>query len=151
MYRSLLLILWFGLITAPGAYAGGNRGSCRELLQNESDLDKVFELSKLVFVAQISPRPGINKQIYNYRVFPPELKGKVPEQGFITYEDGCKPLAQDAIYVFFLVSLKEKIQGFNSIFMSLPNGGPGYGWIAEWLEGKTIENKKSGDRSRNSE
>ena len=142
MYRSLLLILWFGLVAAPGAHADGNRGSCRELLQNEADLDKVFNLSKLVFVAQITPRPGINKQIYNYRIFPPELKGKVPEQGFITFEDGCKPLAQDAIYVFFLVSLKEKIQGFNSIFMSLPNGGPGYTWIADWIEGKTSGNRK---------
>lgn len=142
MYRSLLLILWFGLVTAPGAYADGNRGSCRQLLQNEADLDKVFDLSKLVFVAQITPRSGINKQIYNYHLFPPELKGKVPEKGFITFEDGCKPLAQNAIYVFFLESLKEKAQGFNSIFMALPNGGPGYTWIADWIEGKTSGNRK---------
>jgi len=116
------------------------------LLQNESDLDKVYELSKLVFVAQISPRPGVNRQIYNYRIFPPVLKGKVPEQGFITFKEECKPMAQNAIYVFFLVSMKEKIQGFNAIFMSLPDG-PGYSWIADWIEGKTAGNKKTGDRT----
>lgn len=145
----MLLILWLGVITVPCAYAEGNTGPCRELLQNESDLDKVYELSKLVFIAQISPRAGVNRQIYNYRLFPPVLKGKVPEQGFITFRPECKPLTPNAIYVFFLVSMKEKIQGFNSIFMSLPDGGPGFTWIADWIEGKTGGDKKSEDGSQN--
>ena len=140
MYRCLLFSLLVVVITVPIVYADVNNGPCRVLLQNESDLDKVYELSKLVFVAQISPRPGVNRQIYNYRIFPPVLKGDVPERGFLTFREECKPLAQNAIYVFFLVSMKEKIQGFNAIFMSLPDG-PGYSWIADWVEGKIAGNR----------
>jgi len=146
MYRYLLLSLWIGLITVPFAIAEVNKDPCRELLQNESDLDKVYELSKLVFIAELTPRPGINPQVYNYRVYEPALKGKVPERGFITFADGCKPMASNTIYVLFLVSLKEKIQGFNASFLSLPDGGPGYTWIADWIAGKTIEKQKPEDR-----
>lgn len=150
MYRFFIFILLLGFIQVASVYADGNTGACRQLLQNEADLNKVYDLSKLVFVARITPRPGVNKQIYNYRVYPPELKGQVPKQGFITFEHGCKPLAADSIYVFFLVSLKEKIQGFNAIFMSLPNG-PGYTWIADWVEGKTTKSEKTDSRSQKSE
>ena len=143
MYRYLLLSLWIGLITVPFAIAEVNKDPCRELLQNESDLDKVYELSKLVFIAELTPRPGINPQIYNYRVYEPALKGKVPERGFITFADGCKPMARHSIYVLFLVSLKEKIQGFNASFLSLPDGGPGYTWIADWVDEKIPGSRKS--------
>ena len=150
MYRRLLLCLWFGLVAAPFTHAEGDKDPCRELLQDESDLNNVYELSNMVFIAEITPRPGINPQIYNFHAYKPFLKGDVPEQGFITFADGCKPRAGKAIYVFFLDSLKEKIQGFNSIFMSLPDG-PGYTWIADWVEGKTSEKKKSGVRIQKSE
>ena len=135
MYRCLLFSFLIVVITVQVAFAEGGNDPCRELLKNESDLDKVYDLSGMVFVAEITPRPGVNRQIYNYRVYKPVLKGQVPEQGHITFVGACRPRASRAVYVFFLDSMKEKIQGFNSIFMSLPDG-PGYTWIADWIEQK---------------
>ena len=142
MRRYLTLILLLGWFSIPTAYAQGGRDPCRPLLQSDADLDKVYELSKLVFVARITPRSDINRQIYNYRIYPPALKGRVPARGFITFEPGCKPMARDSVYVFFLNSLKEEIQGFNSVFLSLPEGGPGYTWVAEWIERKRAGSQK---------
>ena len=147
IYRYLFLGLLVGFFPLYFVHADENKDPCRELLKDESDLDKVYELSDMVFIAEITPRPGINPQIYNYRVYKPVLKGQVPEQGFITFAGACKPRASRAVYVFFLDSLKEKIQGFNSVFMSLPDG-PGYTWIADWIDGKI---GKSGARSQESE
>ena len=107
---------------------------CNELLKNESDLDYIFDLSDLVFIAQLSPRKGVNEQIYNYHVFDPVLKGNDIPDGFLTFADSCSPRDKEAIYVFFLASFKEKISGFNAIFFSLPDGGPGFTWIADWIE-----------------
>lgn len=148
MYRSFAFFFLILVISFPVAYADAAKDPCRELLKDESDLDKVYELSDMVFIAEITPRPGINRQIYNYRVYNPVLKGQVPERGFITFAGSCSPRASRAVYVFFLDSLQEKVQGFNSIFMSLPDG-PGYTWIADWVEGKT--NQESGARNQKSE
>lgn len=150
MYRCLLFSLLVLVIAVPIVYADAVKDPCRVLLQNESDLDKVYELSKLVFVAELTPRPGVNRQIYNFRVYDPVLKGDVPEHGFVTFADGCKPMARNTIYVFFLVSLKEKIQGFNAVFLSLPDG-PGYTWIADWIDEKILGRQESEVRSQKKE
>ena len=147
VYRSLLLSLCVGLACVSTTFAETNDMTCRELLKNESDLEKVYEVSEMVFIAEIDPRVGVNQQIYNYRVFDPILKGAVPGKGVITFADGCAPRARTAIYLFFLDSLREKIAGFNAIFFSLPDGGPGYTWIADWVEEKIGENQKTEVRS----
>lgn len=109
---------------------------CPELLKDEKDLDYVYEQSELVFIAQISPRGGVNDAIYNYKAFDPVLQGQVEPNGFITFDDACRPRDDEAIYLFFLEDIKEKIAGYNAAFFSLPNGGPGYTWIADWIESK---------------
>ena len=151
MYRDLIFILLFGCLSISAVYAQGDSDPCRPLLQSDADLDKVYDLSKLVFVARITPRSDINRQIYNYRIYPPVLKGSVPARGFITFRPGCRPMARDSVYVFFLNSLKEEVQGFNSAFLSLPEGGPGYTWVAEWIEGKRGGNQETEARSQEKE
>ena len=148
--RSLLLSFLAGLAAITTANAETEDITCRELLKNESDLDKVYELSEMVFIAEINPRGGVNNQIYDYRVFDPILKGNVPESGILTFADGCAPLTRQAIYLFFLDSMNEKIAGFNAIFFTLPGGGPGYSWIADWVEAKVSENVDPGGENRNS-
>lgn len=121
--------------------------SCPELLKNESDLDRVYDLSNLVFIARIRPRNSINPQIFNYQRFDPVIKGDLPEQGFVTFADSCYPKAEDSIYLFMLDSLDEKVEGYNAVFFSLPDGGPGFTWIAEWIEAKI--NESVGDDAEN--
>lgn len=135
MIRNFFSILLLALIAFPCA-AQFNGSACPELLQNEGDLNKVYDQSKLVFIARITPRNNINPRIYNFKRYDPVLKGKVPEKGFVTFARNCLPRTNDAIYLFMLNSLDEKIQGFNAIFFSLPNGGPGFRWIADWIETK---------------
>ena len=136
MSRNLFtLLLLTSLIAIHGA-AQAQDDTCKELLQNEGDLDKVYNVSKLVFVARIQPRNSINPQIYNFKTYDPVLKGKVPEQGFVTFAKNCKPRAEESVYLFMLNELDEKIAGYNAIFLSLPAGGPGYRWIADWLATK---------------
>ena len=135
MYRYLITVFLLIVIFIP---AGGRAGetACPELLKNERDLDKVYDLSKLVFIARISPRNEINPRIYNFKRFDPVLKGDVPEQGFITFSESCAPKIKDSIYLFMLNGLDEKIEGYNAIFFALPDGGPGFRWIADWIESK---------------
>lgn len=109
---------------------------CPELLKNEHDLDMVYNLSSLVFIARINPRNKINQQIFNFHRFDPVLKGDVPKDGFITFSASCYPRVEDSIYLFMLNSLDEKVAGFNAIFFSLPDDGPGFRWIADWVEAK---------------
>lgn len=135
MIRNFFTLFLFAFITIYGTVQA-QEDTCKELLQNESDLDKVYNVSKLVFVARIQPRNSINPQIYNFKRYDPVLKGKVPEQGFVTFANGCKPRADDSVYLFMLNSLDEKIAGYNAVFLSLPDGGPGYRWIADWITTK---------------
>jgi len=149
--RCLFAVFCLGIFLVPFTFAQESNITCRELLKNESDLDKVYDLSDMVFIAEIDPREGVNQQIYNYRVFEPVLKGVIPQEGIVTFAHGCEPRTRTAIYIFFLDSLKEKIAGFNAIFFSLPDGGPGYTWIADWVEEKIGGNMKSEDRSQDLE
>lgn len=135
MARYLILVLMFFMAGIP-AMGRAEETSCPELLKNESDLDEVYNLSKLVFIARISPRSEINPRIYNFKRFDPVLKGNVPEQGFVTFSEGCLPQTEDSVYLFMLNSLDEKIEGYNAIFFSLPDGGPGFRWIADWITTK---------------
>ena len=135
MIRNLFSILLLTMIAFQcAAQAKGN--SCPELLKDEGDLNRVYDQSKLVFIARISPRNSINPRIYNFKRYDPVLKGKVPEQGFVTFAGNCLPRTNDAIYLFMLNRLDEKIQGYNAIFFSLPDGGPGFRWIADWITTK---------------
>ena len=135
MIRYIFSILLLTLITFQ-CTAQVKSNSCPELLKNEGDLNRVYDQSKLVFIARITPRNAINPHIYDFKRYDPVLKGKVPEQGFVTFADDCLPRTNDAIYLFMLNRLDEKIQGFNAIFFSLPDGGPGFRWIADWIETK---------------
>lgn len=133
MMRNLftLSLLTFLVVVHGDVLAQEN--TCKELLENEADLNKVYDVSKLVFVARIQPRNSINPQIYNFKTYDPVLKGDVPEHGFVTFAQGCKPRAEDSVYLFMLNRLDEEIQGFNAVFLSLPDGGPGYRWVADWI------------------
>lgn len=135
MNRNLVLFLILMFIAIP-VMAQADNTSCPELLKDENDLDKVYNLSKFVFIARISPRNEINPLIYNFKRYDPVLKGNVPERGFVTFSDKCAPPINDAIYLFLLNSLDEKIEGYNALFFALPDGGPGYRWIADWVETK---------------
>ena len=136
LITALLLI-----VVAIPAVTQAQAPSCPELLRNESDLDKVYNMSKLVFIARIRPRNKINPHIYNFNRYEPVLKGKVPEQGFITFADNCAPRTDDTIYLFMLNRLDEKIGGYNAVFFSLPDGGPGFRWIADWIATKIPKQK----------
>lgn len=148
MKRLLANIILTGMLLLS-LQVQGQDNYCIELLKDEDDLDLVYEQSELVFIARISPRNNLNTQIFNFRRFDPVLKGNVPEEGFITFADNCYPKTEDAIYLFMLNSLDERIEGFNAIFFSLPDGGPGYTWIADWVEMRI--DRKAGVGSRGSE
>lgn len=145
MIRNLFTLLLFMFIAIHGTVQA-QENTCKELLQNEGDLDKVYDVSKLVFVARIQPRNSINPQIYNFKRYDPVLKGKVPEQGFVTFAKGCKPRAEDSVYLFMLNRIDEEIQGYNAIFLSLPDGGPGYRWIADWIATKMPKQTGDGEK-----
>ena len=145
MRSYLIKFLLAGLLLPFQIQAQHDR--CPELLKNESDLNRVFELSQMVFIARIKPRNNLNRQIFDFERYEPVLKGDVPVQGFVTFAEGCYPRAEDAIYMFLLNSVDEKIEGFNAVFFSLPDGGPGFNWIADWVELKM----KSGARSQKTE
>ena len=135
MNRYLILICLLIYSAVPFAVQA-QEDACPQLLKNETDLDKVYDLSKLVFIARISPRNAINPHIFNFQRYEPVLKGDVPEQGFLTFADRCMPQVNDSIYLFMLNSLDEKVEGYNAIFFALPDGGPGFTWIADWIESK---------------
>jgi len=135
MIRFLILIYLMLLVVTP-AVIQAQEDICPQLLKSEKDLDKVYDLSKLVFIARISPRNAINPHIFDFKRYDPVLKGDVPEQGFLTFADRCMPQVNDSIYLFMLNRLDEKIEGFNAIFFALPDGGPGFTWIADWIESK---------------
>ena len=107
---------------------------CPVLLKDERDLDRLYQDSELVFIASIEPRNSLNTQIYNFHLFEPVLKGDVPKSGHVTFARHCQPLTDRAIYLFLLNSLEEEIEGYNAIFFSLPDEGPGFTWIADWVE-----------------
>lgn len=132
-----ILFIIFCVCLLPSSMLNAEINDCADLLKNEYDLDRVYDLSELVFIAQIKPRPGPNPQIYNYELFEPVLKGEMLDKGFITFQGGCLPKADDVIYLFFLNSLKEKVNGGNHIFFAVSVNGPGYTWIAEWIREKT--------------
>jgi hypothetical protein len=133
-FAALIFILMYILCYINPVIAQENL--CPELLKNEKDLHLVYEQSSLVFIAQITPRKGPNDAIYNYTTFDPILRGEVEPDGFITFDDTCYPKDNEAIYLFLLEDISEKIAGFNSAFLALPDGGPGFTWIAEWIESK---------------
>ena len=143
MHKLTLTCFCFGIIFSHLLYA--NEEFCPRLLKNESDLDKVYELSELVFIGHISPRSGPNEQIYNFELLEPTIKGEVASEGFVTFRDTCSPLANDSIYLFLLYSMKEEIDGANAVLLSLSREGPGYSWIADWVEGKISSNKVLAD------
>ena len=138
-YRSIAVIatLLVGIYTS--SIGAQEIDHCPELLSNESNLDKVYGMSRMVFIASISPRGGANKKIYNYQLIDPELKGLVPASGYLTFAEECSPVTEEAIYLFFLDSMQEKIADANAVFFSLTMEGPGYSWIAEWIQHKLRE------------
>ena len=140
MNRLLLICLLLpGLVVTAKA----QDAVCPKLLKNEADLNKVFDASNLVFIAQIEPRNSLNQHIYNFHRLVPVLKGDVPESGHLTYSDQCEPMSENGIYLFMLNRLDERIEGFNAILVTLPDGGPGFRWVAEWIETKVTSDSPS--------
>jgi len=135
-YALVYIVLLVASLSGQVHTAPVETDHCPALLRNESNLDMVFDLSDLVFIARISPRSGPNPKIYNFQLLDPQLKGNVPKQGHITFAGECSPVDDNAIYLFFLNSLDEKIANANAIFFSLTPEGPGFTWIAEWIRDK---------------
>jgi hypothetical protein len=136
MNKPCLAVICLMLAMAASQPALAEDDLCRELLRNESNLDFVYDLSAMVFIARIWPRGGPNPQIYNYELLEPVLKGTVPATGHITFAGECSPLNDESVYLFFLDSMQEKIADANAIFFSLTEEGPGFTWIAEWISNK---------------
>jgi hypothetical protein len=125
------------LLAAISLNGYGSLAYCISKIQNEKDVDEAFDASRLVLVISIK---GMTYPKLTYDLLRPSLKGSIPGEGVLNYED-CAPIQKDSIYVVFLNSIEESISDKNVILLGADMDGPFVSWLASWIENK-MPNKK---------
>jgi len=105
---------------------------------NESYLDNYYESSSISFAMSVISVDKNTRSVV-YEVIQPVLKGEISDQVSTRYAEGCeapKHLNPGVVYIAFLTGTDDKLTNNNAIFFSLSSTGPGYSWVAEWIENK---------------